>query len=168
MMKRWLVIKKGVAILIVGLFCLASLPASAVAVDAAQEARARLIMAGIRCLVCQNQSIEDSNAPLARDLRILVRQQVAEGKNREEIEAFLVSRYGDWVLMSPPFNLRTLILWLFPPGLLLGALVFLWYRSRQTPQARPQPLDALEQARLDAILSGATSDRDADQGEQNR
>ncbi|GGO08473.1 cytochrome c-type biogenesis protein CcmH [Iodidimonas muriae] len=135
--------------------------AQAVAVDDApladpqKEARAREIMAGIRCLVCQNQSIEDSNADLARDLRVLVRQQVALGKDRDQVEAFLVARYGDWVLLKPPFNLRTLALWVFPPFLLLATLTGLWIRAkgvRRKTSIEPRPLSEEEKTRLAALL----------------
>lgn len=130
--------------------------------DPAQEQQARDIMAGIRCLVCQNQSIEDSNAPLAKDLRQIVREQVASGKTPDEVKAYLVDRYGDWVLLKPPFNPRTLLLWLFPPVLLLGALAFILVRARTKPglTAAPAPLSKDEEDRLTAILSGNSDNPD--------
>ena len=79
-----------------------------------QELMARNISKNIRCMVCQNQSIDDSNAPLARDLRILIRNQIKEGKTEKEIYKFLTDRYGDFILLKPPFRLSTLALWLFP------------------------------------------------------
>ncbi len=122
--------------------------------DQAQEEKAREIMGDIRCLVCQNQSIEDSNAPLAKDLRNIVRTQIAAGKSSSEIKAYLVERYGDWVLLKPPFNVRTLVLWLFPPFLLLGALLFIFTRARQDPESpAPAPLSREEQDRLNRILA---------------
>lgn len=105
---------------------LISAPAFAVGVDEAPledpalEAEARAIMAGIRCLVCQNQSIEDSNADLAQDLRRIVRERLAAGDGRAEVEAYLVARYGDWILMRPPVNRYTALLWALPLLLLIG------------------------------------------------
>ena len=79
-----------------------------------QESRARNISQNIRCMVCQNQSIDESNAPLAKDIRILIRKQIKEGKNDNEIYKFLTDRYGDFILLKPPVNLNTLALWLLP------------------------------------------------------
>ena len=79
-----------------------------------QELRARNISKNIRCVVCQNQSIDESNAPLAKDLRILIRDQIKDGKNDEEIYKFLTDRYGDFILLKPAFKLNTLALWLLP------------------------------------------------------
>jgi len=79
-----------------------------------QELRARDISKNIRCMVCQNQSIDESNAPLAKDLRILIREKIKEGKNNDEIYKFLTDRYGDFILLNPPFKLNTLVLWIFP------------------------------------------------------
>ena len=78
------------------------------------ELRARDISKNIRCMVCQNQSIDDSNAPLARDLRILIRSKIKKGKSDEEIYKFLTDRYGDFILLKPPFKLNTLMLWFLP------------------------------------------------------
>ena len=79
-----------------------------------QELRARDISKNIRCMVCQNQSIDESNAPLAKDLRILIREKIKDGKNNDEIYEFLTDRYGDFILLNPPFKLKTLVLWFFP------------------------------------------------------
>ena len=79
-----------------------------------QESRARNISQNIRCMVCQNQSIDESNAPLAKDIRILIRKQIKEGKNDNEIYKFLTDRYGDFILLKPPFKLSTLVLWFLP------------------------------------------------------
>ena len=79
-----------------------------------QELRARNISKNIRCMVCQNQSIDESNAPLARDLRILIRNKIKDGKKDEEIYKFLTDRYGDFILLKPPFKLSTLALWILP------------------------------------------------------
>ena len=82
--------------------------------DQKQEVRARDISKTIRCMVCQNQSIDESNSPLARDLRVLIRKKIKEGKSDEERFNFLTDTYGDFILLKPPFNLNTLALWLFP------------------------------------------------------
>jgi len=121
--------------------------------DPALEARAREIMREIRCLVCQNQSIVDSNAGLAADLREIVREQVADGRSEEEIKAFLVERYGDWVLLQPPLNPRTVALWALPPALLITVGAAALYRARRGAgrKGAPPPLTAEERARLDAL-----------------
>ena len=84
--------------------------------DPAQEERARGLSAQLRCLVCQNQSIDDSDAPLAADMRVLIRRQITEGRSDEEIIAFLRQRYGDYVLLAPPFGGATAVLWVAPFG----------------------------------------------------
>lgn len=143
-------------------------PAFAVAVDQPlpdpeAEARAIELSKGLRCLVCQNQSIEDSNAELARDLRRIVRERVAAGDDNATIKEYLVARYGDWVLLKPPFKGLTVILWLAPAVLLACAfaLARTFYR-RQPGTAPPAPLSADEQARVasltqDPAASGPTS-----------
>ncbi len=121
--------------------------------NAALERRAREISAGLRCLVCQNQSIDDSDAPLARDLRILVRERLVAGDSDRAVRDFVVARYGDFVLLSPPFNIRTLLLWLTPFLILLAGLLYLWRRSRRMvhPVGAP-PLSEEERGRIDALL----------------
>ncbi|WP_448953374.1 cytochrome c-type biogenesis protein [Labrys neptuniae] len=136
---------------------LASLPALAlqpdeVLPDPALEARARALSAQLRCLVCQNESIDDSNATLARDLRILVRERLKAGDSDQAIKDFLVARYGEFVLLKPPLEPRTLLLWIGPPGLLvIGGIAILW-SIRRRRVAAPAPLSAEEQARIDDIL----------------
>jgi cytochrome c-type biogenesis protein CcmH len=122
--------------------------------DATLEARAREISRELRCLVCQNQSIDDSNAGLARDLRILVRQRLVAGDSDDGVRAFVVARYGDYVLLRPPFNPATWGLWLGPPILFLGAglAVAVWLRRR--PASAAAPLSDAEQARLDRLVRG--------------
>lgn len=141
----------------------AAIPAAAVEPgerldDTALEARAREISADLRCLVCQNQSIDDSNAPLARDLRVLVRERLVAGDSDEEVVEFVRSRYGDYVLLEPPLKLSTLVLWFGGPMVLLvaGAAVWLWLgrRSAAAAASGPAPLDAAEQRRLDDLLGG--------------
>jgi cytochrome c-type biogenesis protein CcmH len=123
--------------------------------DPAQEARARALSKQLRCLVCQNQSIDDSNAPLARDLRRLVRERIAKGDTDAQVIAFLVARYGDFVLLKPPVGPGTWLLW-FGPGLfLLGGAAFLWRRARLAQSRRedaPAPLSDAERAALDRVL----------------
>ena len=117
--------------------------------DEAQEKEARAIMKGLRCLVCQNQSIEDSNADLARDLRIVVREKVALGMDKAAIEAYLVERYGDWVLMKPPVKKQTLLLWMAPIlFLLVGLFVVIALFRRKDDETEAAPLSADEVARL--------------------
>ncbi len=146
--------------LLTALFLFAALPATAQHLedrlsDPAQEMRARELSRELRCLVCQNQSIEDSNAPLARDLRRIVRERVVAGDSDRAVQDYLVQRYGEWVLLKPRFNAQTLLLWLGPVLLLLfgGGIVFALYRRQaKAPASGPVALDADEQRRLDALL----------------
>ena len=127
--------------------------------DAALEQRAREISSGLRCLVCQNQSIDDSDAPLAKDLRILVRERLVAGDSDRAVTDFVVARYGDFVLLRPPLNARTLALWMAPFTILAAGLLFLWRRRRMNdaPAAATPALTADEQRRLDE-LTRAESD----------
>jgi cytochrome c-type biogenesis protein CcmH len=123
--------------------------------DPVLEARARDLFKELRCLVCQNQSIDDSDAELARDLRILVRERLQAGDSNAEVISFLTNRYGDFVLLKPPLKASTIALWTAPFALLLigGAVVVFRLRARRAaPEARP--LDAEERARLNALLDG--------------
>jgi len=123
--------------------------------DPALEARARALSEELRCLVCQNQSIDDSDAPLARDIRILIRQRIAEGESNDAVRTYLVSRYGDFILLKPPFKPETLLLWL-SPALVLGAgLAAALFARRHAPRATPR-LSAEEEARLAALTGGDT------------
>lgn len=117
----------------------------------AQEARAERIGSQLRCLVCQNESIEDSQSDLARDLRHIVREQVAAGKTNQQVIAWLVARYGNFVRLKPPLDADTLVLWGSPViALLAGLGAVLLFRRRSPPL--PAPLDAAERARLDRLL----------------
>ena len=117
--------------------------------DPAQEARARILMHGLRCLVCQNQSIETSDADLAGDLRRIVRERIAAGDTDDQVRAHLVARYGDWVLMRPPVKLSTLVLWAGPPMLLITGGLALWMaQRRRTNAVEPPPLTEAEKTRL--------------------
>jgi cytochrome c-type biogenesis protein CcmH len=121
--------------------------------DPALEARARTLSAGLRCLVCQNQSIDDSNADLAADLRVLIRERLTAGDTDQQAVDYLVARYGEFILLKPEFNWHTALLWLAPPAVLLfgGALAVAVYRRRAGQG--PPPLSAGEQAALDRALS---------------
>ena len=131
----------------------AALPAAAVQPDEilsdpALEARARALSLKLRCMVCQNQSIDDSDAPLARDLRVLIRERLQAGDSDTQIREFLVARYGQFVLLEPEKNLQNSLLWLAPGLVLLaGGLVLLRF-FRRRPASPPKPLTAAEERRL--------------------
>jgi cytochrome c-type biogenesis protein CcmH len=117
--------------------------------DPALEARARTISRELRCLVCQNQSIDDSNADLAHDLRVIVRERLAAGDSDAQVKAYLVARYGDFVLLDPPFETKTLMLWLGPAILLLLGAGGIYALLRRRPAAAPEaPLSEAEHRRL--------------------
>jgi len=121
--------------------------------DPALEARARAISRELRCLVCQNQSIDDSNADLAHDLRVIVRERLSAGDSDAQVKAYLVARYGDFVLLDPPFEAKTLILWLGPAlVLLLGAgAIYAALRRREVAATAETPLSEAERQRLAEI-----------------
>jgi cytochrome c-type biogenesis protein CcmH len=153
-LKRW--------VLAVALMVALASPASAVdpgelLADPALEARAREVSKELRCLVCQNQSIDDSDAELARDLRLLVRERVAAGDSNEEVVDYVVSRYGDFVLLKPPFKASTYLLWLGPAVILaIGlAAVAVFYRRRAkdaVPSGASAALSDGEHERLARLL----------------
>ena len=96
-----------------------------------QELRARNISKNIRCMVCQNQSIDESNAPLAKDLRILIREKIKDGENNKEIYKFLTDRYGDFILLKPPFKISTFFLWMLPFIFCgIGIIVIFWHNKK--------------------------------------
>ena len=138
-------------------FLLAATPAVAVLpseqlADPALEARARAISAELRCVVCQNQTIDDSDAELAHDLRVLLRQRLKAGDTDRQAIAFIVNRYGDYVLLKPPFEAETLLLWLGPLLVLLaGGTGVAFYLRRRRDSTLPA-FTADEQARLDRLL----------------
>lgn len=141
---------------------LALLPLSAAAVqpdeilpDAALESRARDISAGLRCLVCRNENIDESNAGLARDLRLLVRERLQAGDSDDEVIDFVVDRYGEYVLLTPTTKGSNLILWLAGPAMFLAALGIgaVYLRGRRTAESAAPPLSAEETARLEKILT---------------
>jgi cytochrome c-type biogenesis protein CcmH len=122
--------------------------------DPALEARARALSAELRCMVCQNQSIDLSDAELAHDLRVLVRERLTAGDNDEEVLDYVVSRYGEFVLLKPRWNLRNALLWGTPVLLLLGGIAVLFVSQRSRRPAAPKLSDE-ETAELDRILNGA-------------
>jgi cytochrome c-type biogenesis protein CcmH len=137
------------------LFALLAAPAFAVQPDEvmkdpALEARARALSAALRCMVCQNQSIDDSDAPLARDIRLLIRQRIAQGESNEAVRAYLVSRYGDFILLKPPFKPETWLLWLSPPLTLFTGFAAVLLARRRAPPATPA-LSPQEEAQLAAL-----------------
>ena len=99
--------------------------------DSAQELRARYISKNIRCMVCQNQSIDESVAPLAKDLRILIRNKIVEGLTNEEIYDFLTDRYGDFILLKPPFKTSTYVLWFLPFLFFLIGIITIYWHNKQ-------------------------------------
>ena len=147
--------------LLAALVLLIALAGSARAIDPAEqladpalEARARALSKELRCLVCQNESIDDSNADLARDLRRIVRERLTAGDDDGAVKQYLVARYGDFVLLEPPVKLKTYALWFGPAAVLaLGALgVLVFFRRRRALPAAPPPLSADEQRRIAALL----------------
>ena len=131
--------------------------------DPELERRARALSKELRCLVCQNQSIDDSDADLARDLRALVRERLLDGDSDEEIIDFVTQRYGDFVLLRPPVKPSTWVLWYGPPVLMVlaGIAVFAYLRRRRR-EPTPAPVDDLseeEQAKLDRLFQRQTSDQ---------
>jgi cytochrome c-type biogenesis protein CcmH len=126
--------------------------------DPAKEARARDLSRELRCMVCQNQSIDDSEAPLARDLRLLVRERIAAGDSDAEVMDFLVARYGEFVLLKPRLKSHTLLLWLLPPFALVGGGLALWMHNRRRTKAAAAEdplfkLSADEEARLERLIA---------------
>jgi len=129
--------------------------------DPKLEARARVLSEELRCMVCQNQSIDDSAAPLARDLRLLVRERLTGGDSDQQVLDYLVARYGEFVLLKPRFAWHNALLWFGPPGVLIGGgLVLLlagWRRSRRgaTPAGREvEALSPAEEAKLAGLMQG--------------
>jgi len=127
--------------------------------DPAKELRARNLSRELRCMVCQNQSIDDSEAPLARDIRLLVRERIAAGDSDRQVLDFLVARYGQFVLLKPPLEPQTLLLWLLTPLVLGGGGLALWFQGRRRSRlARSEDdsvaeLSAEEQARLERLIA---------------
>ena len=156
--------KRAAVILAFALTVMAGSPARAVQpdeimADPVQEGRARELSKELRCMVCQNQSIDDSDAPLARDLRLLVRERISAGDSNSQVIDFLVARYGEFVLLKPRFNPHTVLLWLLPPLALMGGGIALWiYNNRRRGAVNSEreslmKLTAEEEARLEKLLA---------------
>ena len=129
--------------------------------DPALEARARHLSEELRCMVCQNQSIDDSEAPLAHDLRVLVRQRLEAGDSDRQVLDYLVSRYGDFVLLKPPFKVETLLLWGLPPLALLAGLagIVVLARRKTALVERPEPLSSEEQVKVATLVGSGPEGR---------
>lgn len=145
-----------VASLVTGTPALAVEPDEVLA-NPALEARARDLSKGLRCVVCQNQSIDDSNADIARDMRFLVRERLVAGDTDPQIIAYMVARYGDYVLLRPPFQTNTLALWIGPPLMAfvvvtLGVLFFRTYQRERAGRGGPEPLSPSDREQLDALV----------------
>ncbi len=123
--------------------------------DPGLEARARALSAGLRCMVCQNQSIDDSDADLAHDIRVLLRERIAAGDSDEAVINFLVARYGDFILLKPPVNAETILLWAIPfATLALGGLAIVMASRRRRATAAPAAdLTEEERRRLERLLA---------------
>ena len=152
--------RPATALLLAALALMSLRPAFAVSpdeilADPALEARARALSAELRCLVCQNQSIDDSDAPLAHDIRVLLRERLEAGDSDQQVIDFLVARYGEFILLKPRFNAHTWLLWLVPPGVLVigGAAAAIAWSRRRNRAATPRPLDEQERAELGRLLS---------------
>src|SRR4051812_32493295 len=160
---------KSIRAILLSLGCFACLANPAHAVqpdeimpDPAKESRARELSRELRCMVCQNQSIDDSEAPLARDLRLLVRERIAAGDSDSQVIDFLVARYGEFVLLKPRLTSHTLLLWLLPPFALLGGGLALWFHSRRrtrTSHVPPPGLSGEEEARLQRLMAAEPAEK---------
>ena len=130
--------------------------------DPAIEARLKALAEELRCLVCQNQTIADSNAPLALDLRNQIRTQVAQGRSDEQIRAYMVERYGDFVLYRPPLKATTLVLWIGPALMILGGIAafFLIVRRRREAPAANAPPPTADRRKIEALLAGDSPPRE--------
>ena len=151
--------------LVAAVFLVMSVIAPAIAVqpdevlkDPALESRARALSRELRCLVCQNQSIDDSDADLAHDLRVLVRERLTAGDSDSQVVDFLVARYGEWVLLKPRFAWHNAVLWMTPVAVLIAGAVamFMVLRRRRTAPVAAVPLSAEEERRLAEVIDQAS------------
>ncbi len=153
-----IILAAALAALVIGISPSMSVTPDEILDDPALESRARDISAGLRCLVCQNQSIDDSDAELAKDLRVLVRQRLVEGDSDTEVVDYIVSRYGEFVLLKPRFSAQTILLWAMPLIILAIGIGYM-VTGRRRRLATTTLLSADEQAELDKVLQ--TRDRDS-------
>ncbi len=127
--------------------------------DPALEARARNLSRELRCMVCQNQSIDDSEAPLARDLRLLVRERLTKGESDQQVLDFLVARYGEFVLLKPRLEWHTLFLWGLPPAVLIAGIIgLLTLARRRNTDPEPTPLTIDERRKLSTLVEPGAAD----------
>ena len=154
----------GILVLIMAASAACAVQPDEIMSDPVKEARARDLSRELRCMVCQNQSIDDSEAPLAKDLRILVRERIAAGDSNAQVIDFIVARYGEFVLLKPRLNAHTWILWLLPPLVLAGGGIALWMqarRRRNSVAGEEDPallkLSAEEEARLERLIATQAS-----------
>ncbi|HEX5211854.1 MAG TPA: cytochrome c-type biogenesis protein [Pseudolabrys sp.] len=150
---------------VIALFVALAVPTAALAVepdemlkDPQLEMRARHLSEELRCMVCQNQSIDDSAAPLARDIRLLVRERLTKGDSDSEVLNYLVARYGEFVLLKPRVELQSLLLWGLPPFALVAGMIALYMtaRRRAAAEAQPPALSADEQKKVDTLVGSST------------
>ena len=158
-MTRLRVVLLGLAMALAAPFAAQAVQPDEILPDPALEHRAREISGGVRCMVCQNENIDDSNAPLARDLRLLVRERLKKGDSDDQVRDYLVARYGDFVLLKPPLRPYTLILWITPVLVLLGAAGFTIARLRAQ---RPASVTALTEAERAELARIEVADENAD------
>ena len=163
-MRRILALVFALAVMISSSAAYAVLPDEVMS-DPAKEARARNLSRELRCMVCQNESIDDSAAPLARDIRLLVRERIAAGDSDAQVLNFLVARYGEFVLLKPRLERQTLLLWLLTPSVLTAGALALWISSRRrkamaSKDSASERLTAEEEARIKQLMSAEpASDR---------
>ena len=159
MMRANLVLVGALALALIGAPSAYAVQPDEIMADPAKEARARDLSRELRCMVCQNQSIDDSEAPLARDLRLLVRERIAAGDSDSQVIDFLVARYGEFVLLKPRLKSHTLLLWLLPPLALVGGGLGLWMHGRRRTKSAAAEDEALfklsadEEARLERLIA---------------
>jgi cytochrome c-type biogenesis protein CcmH len=149
--RLWQTLQRAVLLVVIFVVPAMAVQPDEILKDPALEARARSLSAGLRCLVCQNQSIDDSDAPLAKDLRVLIRERLQAGDSDRQVVDYVVARYGDFVLLKPRFSPRTWVLWLSPFVILVAALVFLFGRRKPDAGSQEGALTASERAKLDRL-----------------
>lgn len=161
-MRRFILLLALLASVLAPLTAVHALAPDEVLADPVLEQRARALSSELRCMVCQNQSIDDSDAPLAKDLRVLVRERLVAGDSDAQVIDYLVSRYGEFVLLKPKVAWHTLALWIAGPLALIAGIAGLLVALRRQRKAQPvaaSGLSAAEQAELDQILKGETSEK---------